>query len=54
MLEEIKLYDVLKRPIFTEKVTALRDTQKKVLVEVAVWANKDQICRAAKARTGRL
>lgn len=48
MLEEVKLYDVLKRPMFTEKVAALRDAQKKVLVEVAPWANKDQICRAAK------
>lgn len=48
MLEEVRLYDVLKRPILTEKCASLRDTQKKVLVEVAAWANKDQISRAVK------
>lgn len=48
MFEQVKLFEVLKRPILTEKCTALRDTQKKVLVEVAAWANKDQISRAAK------
>jgi large subunit ribosomal protein L23 len=48
MLEQVKLYDVLKRPIFTEKATSLRDVQKKVLVEVASWANKNQIAKAVK------
>lgn len=48
MLEQINLLDVLKRPVLTEKCTALRETQKKVLVEVAGWANKDQIAQAAK------
>jgi len=42
------LYDVLRRPILTEKCTALRESQKKVLVEVASWANKDHIAQAAK------
>jgi len=48
MAEQINLYDVLRRPILTEKCTALRESQKKVLVEVADWANKDQIAKAAK------
>src|SRR5262245_41776187 len=43
MLENMNLYEVLRRPILTEKCTILRDTQKKVLVEVDGWANKDQI-----------
>ena len=49
MVEEIRLYDVLRKPILTEKCTELRETQKKVMVEVAPWANKDQIAQAAKA-----
>lgn len=48
-MEQINLYDVLRRPLLTEKCTSLRETQKKVLVEVADWANKDQIVQAAKA-----
>lgn len=48
MSEQMMLYEVLKRPILTEKSTALRESEKKVLVEVASWANKDQIARAAK------
>ena len=48
MIEQIKMYEVLKKPIFTEKCSVLRETEKKVLVEVADWANKEQICRAAK------
>jgi large subunit ribosomal protein L23 len=48
MFDQINLYEVLKRPILTEKCTALRETQKKVLVEVADWANKKQIAQAAK------
>ena len=49
MFEQAKLYEVLRRPILTEKSAAMRETQKKVLVEVAAWANKDQIVRAVKA-----
>lgn len=48
MLDQINLYDVLRKPILTEKCTELRETQKKILVEVADWANKDQIAQAAK------
>lgn len=48
MFDQINLFEVLKRPILTEKCTALRETQKKVLVEVADWANKQQIAQAAK------
>lgn len=47
-MDQISLYEVLKRPILTEKCAALRETQKKVLVEVADWANKKQIAQAAK------
>src|SRR5437762_14367974 len=49
MFEQAKLYDVLRRPILTEKSSSMRENQKKVLVEVAAWANKDQIVRAVKA-----
>jgi large subunit ribosomal protein L23 len=49
MFEQAKLYEVLRRPILTEKSAAMRETQKKVLVEVAAWASKDQIVRAVKA-----
>ncbi len=48
MLEQINLYDVLRTPFLTEKCSSLRARQKKELVEVADWANKDQITRAAK------
>lgn len=48
MLNKMKLYEVLKRPIMTEKSNAMRDVEKKVLVEVAPWANKHQISQAAK------
>jgi large subunit ribosomal protein L23 len=48
MLDRISLYEVLRRPVLTEKGTALRESQKKILVEVADWANKDQIALAAK------
>lgn len=48
MFEQISIFEVLKRPILTEKCARLRETQNKVLVEVAPWANKDQIVRAAK------
>lgn len=48
MLNQINLYDVLRKPILTEKCTELRESQKKVLLEVASWASKDQIVNAAK------
>jgi len=48
MLDELKLYDVFRRPILTEKCTSLRESQKKVLIEVADWASKHQIVLAAK------
>ncbi len=48
MLDQINLYDVLRRPILTEKGTEMREAHKKVLVEVASWANKDHIVQAAK------
>ena len=47
MFEQAKLYDVLRRPIFTEKSSSMLETQKKVLVEVAAWANKDQIAASS-------
>jgi large subunit ribosomal protein L23 len=48
MFEQVRLYDVLQRPILTEKSSELREGQKKILVEVASWANKDHIKKAAK------
>lgn len=49
MFEQMKLYDVIQRPLLTEKSTVIRESQKKVLIEVASWANKNQISYAAKA-----
>jgi len=43
-----KLFDVLQRPVLTEKSTTLKAGAGKVSVEVAVWANKNQIKTAAK------
>lgn len=48
MSEHINLFDVLRKPILTEKCTKLRETERKVLVEVADWATKNQISAAAK------
>lgn len=42
------LYDVLRRPLLTEKSTQKKDNEGKVVVEVAAWANKHQIRDAAK------
>lgn len=48
MLEQINFYEILRKPVMTEKCSALRDSQKKVLVEVATWASKCQIRQAAR------
>lgn len=52
MIEQGKLYEVLKKPLLTEKCSWLRENQKKILVEVSSWANKDQIVKAAKMLFG--
>lgn len=48
MLEQSRLFEVIRRPILSEKGNNLREAQKKVLVETASWATKDQIIDAAK------
>lgn len=48
MLEQNRLFEVIRRPVLSEKSNNLRDTQKKVLVEAATWATKEQIVDAAK------
>jgi large subunit ribosomal protein L23 len=40
------VYQVIKKPLFTEKGTALKETHNKVLVEVDPAANKLEIKRA--------
>lgn len=40
------IYSVIKRPMFTEKGATLKETENKVLVEVAAEANKHDIKRA--------
>ncbi len=40
------IYSVIKRPLFTEKGAALKETENKLLVEVAAEANKHDIKRA--------
>jgi len=48
MIEQSNLYEVLRKPLLTEKCSRMRESQKKILVEVSTWANKDQIVKAAK------
>jgi large subunit ribosomal protein L23 len=40
------VYTIVKKPLFTEKGTALKEAQNKVMVEVSVDANKLDIKRA--------
>ena len=40
------LYTIIKRPLFTEKGTALKEGENKLLVEVAIDANKLEIKKA--------
>ena len=40
------VYDVIKRPLFTEKGSALKEAENKVLLEVARDANKIEIKKA--------
>jgi large subunit ribosomal protein L23 len=40
------VYDVIKRPLFTEKGSALKEAENKVLIEVAKDANKIEIKKA--------
>lgn len=37
------VYSVVKRPLFTEKGSSLKESQNKILVEVAKGANKTEI-----------
>lgn len=41
-------FDIIKKPILTEKAQNLKDSQRKVVIEVASWANKYQIAQAVK------
>ena len=43
------LHAVIKRPVVTEKITALREAHNRYSFEVAPWANKLQIKRAVEA-----
>lgn len=45
-MAELHLYDVLRRPVITEKSTALVDDENKYVFEVAPNANKIQIKEA--------
>jgi large subunit ribosomal protein L23 len=40
------LYTIIKKPLFTEKGSALKESQNKILVEVARDANKVEIKRS--------
>ena len=40
------IYSIIKKPLFTEKGGSLKETQNKVLVEVATDANKIEIKKA--------
>jgi large subunit ribosomal protein L23 len=43
------IYSVIKRPLFTEKGSALKEADNKVLIEVAPGANKLEIKQAVEA-----
>lgn len=45
-MAELHLYDVIRRPVITEKTTALADDENKYVFEVARKANKIQIKEA--------
>ena len=45
-MPELHLYDVIRRPLITEKTTELADTQNKYVFEVARGANKIQVKEA--------
>ena len=45
-MPELHLYDVIRRPVITEKTTALVDEENKYVFEVARNANKIQIKEA--------
>lgn len=40
------IYDIIKKPLLTEKGASLKEAQNKVLIEVATDANKNQIKEA--------
>jgi large subunit ribosomal protein L23 len=46
------LYDILRKPLVTEKTTAMKSEGRKVALEVARWANKTQIKEAAQKLFG--
>ena len=45
-MAELHLYDVIRRPVITEKSTVMADSQNKYVFEVARKANKIQIKEA--------
>lgn len=47
-----KEFEVLRRPLLTEKSTALKAESRKVVLEAALWANKKQIQTAAEKLFG--
>ncbi|MDA8326439.1 MAG: 50S ribosomal protein L23 [Nitrospiraceae bacterium] len=42
----MKIYSVIKKPLFTEKGTALKENENKLLLEVDLKANKIEIKKA--------
>lgn len=42
----MKIYSVIKRPLFTEKGTTLKESENKLLIEVDVKSNKIEIKKA--------
>ena len=45
-MPELHLYDVIRRPVITEKTTELADGENKYVFEVALKANKIQVKQA--------
>ena len=47
-----QVYDVLRRPLVTEKSSGQKSANRQVSLEVATWANKAEIKKAAKELFG--
>lgn len=49
MAETIKHYEILRKPIVTEKTIEMYQTQNKVVIEVSLKANRSEVKRAFEA-----
>ena len=48
----MKLTEVIRRPVITEKTTVMRDKDQTLVFQVAMWANKIDVRRAVEQLLG--